>query len=467
MDSSAVVVSENAVVTNTPTSYGLRQHILSPLETLAQSVSLIAPSTSPTMTIPLVFALAGEGTWLAYTLAMAGLSLMALCIAAFARDSASPGSLYVYTRSTLPPAFAAVAAWSLFFAYVTTASSVIGGFISFAYLFLGKLGPHIPPVLLVAVGAGGAVWIAYRDVKISTQMMLWIEGVSVCLIGFVIGMLLWKHGLHVDTAQLGLHGVSPQGVRLGVMLALFSFVGFESATTLGSEAKNPLKTIPQAVIRSALLAGVFFIVCAYGEVLSFHGATPGLAESTAPMHYLAQQAGVGFAGPVIDAGVLVSMFAATLACVIAAARVLMLMAHHGLAHGRLAKTHMEKETPGAASILTGVLAFIPAAILAECGSSGADIYGWMGTLAVYGFLTVYALVAIALPVHLRRRGRLGPGGIILSVSATAAMLLAIVGTVFPVPPAPYRYLPYLYLVYLAGGMLWYALSQRRSPELGN
>ena len=34
------------------------------------------------------------------------------------------------------------------------------------------------------------------------------------------------------------------GLRLGLVLALFSFVGFESATTLGSEAHNPLKTIP-------------------------------------------------------------------------------------------------------------------------------------------------------------------------------------------------------------------------------
>ena len=178
MDSSGVVVSEKAVGVESPASYGLRQHVLSPLEVLAQSVSLIAPCTSPALTIPLVFALAGTGTWLAYALAMGGMTLMAFCIAAFARDSASPGSLYVYTRSTLPPAVAAVAAWALFFAYVMTAASVIGGFVSYAYIFLGRLGPHVSPVLVAAMGAGGAVWIAYRDVKISTQTMLWIEAVS-------------------------------------------------------------------------------------------------------------------------------------------------------------------------------------------------------------------------------------------------------------------------------------------------
>lgn len=46
-------------------SYGLRHEILSPMETLAQSVSTRAPTTTPAATIPLVCALAGNGTWLA------------------------------------------------------------------------------------------------------------------------------------------------------------------------------------------------------------------------------------------------------------------------------------------------------------------------------------------------------------------------------------------------------------------
>ena len=71
--------------------YGLRQHVLSPLEVLAQSVSTIAPSTTPPLNIALIFVMVGEGTWLAYAIAMVVMLVMALCIAEFARDSASPG----------------------------------------------------------------------------------------------------------------------------------------------------------------------------------------------------------------------------------------------------------------------------------------------------------------------------------------------------------------------------------------
>src|SRR3984893_3872967 len=85
--------------------YGLRHGILSPMETLAQSVSTMAPTTTPAATIPLVCALAGNATWLAYALATAAVLLVALCIGRYARHSASPGSLYAYASMTLPPWF--------------------------------------------------------------------------------------------------------------------------------------------------------------------------------------------------------------------------------------------------------------------------------------------------------------------------------------------------------------------------
>lgn len=455
------VIGGDGVKTPVAPAYGLRQHVLSPVETLAQSVSTIAPSTSAAFTIPLVFALAGEGTCVAYVVATLAIVLVAMCLAVFARDSASPGSLFIYTQSTLPPVFSAVTAWALLFAYVTTAASVIGGFINYAYVFLGSYGRYVPPVVLALAAAGGAFWIAYRDIKISARMMLWIEAASVCLIAFVVGITLWRHGLHLDMGQIRLRGVSWTAVRLGGMLAIFSFVGFESATTLGAEAREPLKTIPRALIQSALLAGVFFIVCAYGEALGFRGAPISLGQSAAPLRYLAAQDGISAVGPVIDAGVLVSMFAATLGCIIAAGRLLMLMAHHGLVHQLFSRTHSRNETPAMASLLVAVLAFVPVAIVAERGASGADIYAWMGTLAVFGFLTAYALATVAMVQYLHRQGRLGIRWIALGAGAIVAVVGAILGTLFPIPPAPYRYFPYIYAAYLLGSAGWYGVTRFR------
>ena len=441
--------------------YGLRRGILSPMETLAQSVSTMAPTTTPAATIPLVCALAGNGTWLAYVLATAAVLLVALCIGRYARISASPGSLYTYASMTLPPWLGATVAWSLLLAYVATGSSVIGGFYHYANLLLHRSPGHpYSAVLLALLVTGVSIWIAWRDVKISARLMLWIEALSVTVILIVVVLLLVRHGWRWDWDELHLRGMTGSGLRLGLVLALFSFVGFESATTLGSEARNPLKAIPRAVIQSAILAGAFFTLCAYAEVLGFHAAGEDLGVSQAPMHVLAREAGSPVLGLLIDVGALVSLFAGTLACITAAARVLLLMAHNGLAHGSLRATHVLNQTPGRAIVITGVAAVLPVALLAARGASGLDVYGWLGSLATYGFIVAYALVCVALPRYLRDHGAYHPGAKIIPWLAGLAMLLALVGNLYPVPEGPYGKLPYIYLAYLTAGLLWFAFRGR-------
>ena len=438
------------------TDYGLRRGILSPMETLAQSVSTIAPTTTPAATIPLVCALAGNGTWLAYVLATAAVLLVAICIARYAGISASPGSLYIYASMTLPPWLGATVAWSLLLAYVATGSSVIGGFYHYANLLLRDATGHgYSAVLLALLVTGVSIWIAYRDVKISARLMLWIEALSVTVILVMVVLLLVRHGRHWDWDELHLRGMTGSGLRLGLVLALFSFVGFESATTLGSEASNPLQTIPRAVIQSAILAGAFFTVCAYAEVLGFHTAGRDLGTSQAPMRVLAQVAGSRVLGLLIDIGALVSLFAATLGCITAAARVLLLMAHNGLAHGSLRATHALNQTPSRAVVITGIAAVLPVAVLAARGASGLDVYGWLGSLATYGFIVAYALVCVALPRYLRSHGVYRPAARIIPGLAGLAMLLALVGNLYPVPEGPYGKLPYIYLAYLIAGLAWF------------
>jgi amino acid transporter len=451
------------------TDYGLRRGILSPMETLAQSVSTMAPTTTPAATIPLVCALAGNGTWLAYVLATVAILLVALCIGRYARLSASPGSLYTYASETLPPWLSATVAWSLLLAYVATGSSVIGGFYHYANLLLRDASlPVLSTVLLSLLVTGISIWIAYRDVKISARLMLWIEAASVSVIVIVVALLLIHHGWHWDVDEIHISGMTGSGLRLGLVLALFSFVGFESATTLGAEARDPLKSIPRAVIQSSLLAGAFFTVCAYAEVLGFHTVGQDLGASQAPMYVLAREGGVPVLGVLIDIGALVSLFAGTLACITAAARVLLRMAHDGLAHNVLRTTHALNRTPSYAVVVTGIAAVLPVAVLAVRGASGLDVYGWMGALATYGFIVAYALVCLALPRYLRQHHALNARARLVSVVAAVAMLLALVGNLYPVPEGPYGKLPYIYLVYLIAGLGWFFVRARtRKPALGD
>ncbi len=444
---------------------GLRPNILSPIETLAQSISTIAPTTSPTMTVPLVFALAGNGTWLAYLLATVAILLIALCISRFARYTSCSGALYTYVTSSLPPVAGSIAGWALLLAYIATGSAVAGGFINYANVFLTVFfGRTASTPLLGFLCVAVATFIAYRDVQVSARLMLWIEAASVLSIVIVVALVLWHNGPHIHEPQLHLSGVTPSAVRLGVVMALFSFVGFESATTLGHEAINPLRTIPRAVIQSAIFCGLFFILCAYTETLGMAAAHQDLGTSTAPLSVLANLAHVPVLGPLIDFGALVSMFACTLACITAAARVLMRMAHNGLAAHRLSLAHHKNATPGSAVLLSGLLTVLPTCALAARGISGIDIYGWMGSLSVYGFMTTYGLAIIGLPIYLKRNDNLTPGTIALSVAAAVATLLALAGTLYPIPAAPLNWLPYFFLAYILCGVAWFYVSRFNRPQ---
>ena len=95
---------------------------------------------------------------------------------------------------------------------------------------------------------------------------------------------------------------------------------------------------------------------------------------------------------------------------------------------------------------------LPVAVLAARGASGLDVYGWMGSLATYGFIVTYALVCIALPRYLRDRGVFRQGAQIIPWMAGAAMVFALAGNLYPVPEGPYGKLPYIYPRLPGGGI---------------
>ena len=461
---------------HTAESYGLHAGVLGPVETLAQSVSAMAPTTSAALTIPLVFVLAGNATWFVYLLATGATLLIGFCVSRFARLSASPGSLYTYTADTLPPMFGAAAAWGLLLAYVATGASVAGGALYYASVLAQQFLHWSPaPVAALAVVCAMAGFVAHRDVKLSAELMLWIEAASITMILILLIALPVHLGVRLDVDQLRLKGASFSALGPALVLAIFSFAGFESATTLGEEAREPLRTIPRAVMQCALLAGVFFILCSYSGVIGMSRAsnqmsattsqmsatTSQASATTSPMHLLAGMAGIPPLGVAIDFGTFVSMFAGVLACTTAAARVMMRMSHEGMISTMFQRTDQKHGTPSAAVVLSAALMFAGTAFMAFRGSLGSEMYDVLGSLAVFGFLTAYALVAAALPFARRARGQHSNLVAAVCIFTIAVILLIVVFDLESTADAIHARLPWLYIGYLAVGLGWFA-SRRRS-----
>jgi amino acid transporter len=464
---------ETKVSVSLPSASGLRANCLPFSEVLAQSIANIAPTATPALTVALVFASAGKGTWLTYVIATIGLVFVGLNINQFARRSASPGSLYAYITKGLGATAGVITGWSLIVAYLFTAMAVQCGFVNFSDVLLQPLGLNFSPVFLLAIGTGIAWYCAYRDIKLSAALMLVLEIVSIGLI-LVLGIIILFHkGYVIDKSQVTLEGVQPSNIMFGLILGVLSYVGFESATTLGDEAKSPLRNIPRAVILSTLVSGVFFVVITYIETLGFEGMAKPLNESTSPLGDLADASGVGFFGVIIAVCAVISMFACTLACINAGSRILFTMGRHSIVHHLIGRAHGRNETPHVAVTISALLIFLITGVCYLAGVGVLNGFAYFGTIATYGFLLAYILVSIAAPIYLAREGRLKAQHIIYSVAAVVLMMIPTVasigipieGSLFPVPLAPYGIFPYFFLAYLVMGAGWFLMLRSRSPEI--
>lgn len=450
-------------------SSGLRRDCLSFIEVVAQSVANIAPTATPALIIPVVFQSAGHGAWIAYAFATVALLLVTYHINQFAVRSASPGALYTFVAQGLGPTWGVISGWSLVIAYLITGSAVLCGAANYAgVLAQGVAGfsPGIAISIAVIIVVAIAAWyLSYRDVELSTKFMLSLEGVSVGIVMLLAILFYARTARVVDPHQFTTSGLTGVGLIQGLVLAFFSFVGFESATALGHEAKNPLRTIPASVLVTVVAVGAFFTVMSYTLVSGFEGYATTLGASNQPMSTLAQIAGIPVLGTLFAAGVMVGQFACAVACVNAGSRVLFSMARHGLVHPAAAGTHETHATPYVAVTLSAIVVLAPALVLVLMKTALLDAFGYLGFVATFGFLFAYILVSIAAPAFLRRRGELKPAAVVMSVLSVGMLAVATVGSVVLTPATPYNYLPYVFLAALAIGCARFVYLKLREPAV--
>ncbi len=450
---------------------GLKGPCLNYFEVFAQSVAIIAPSTVPAALLGLIYASAGNATWLSFLLGTIGLVLVALNINQFARRSSSAGSLYSYIVKGLGPIAGVLGGWALLFAYTFTGMSTLCGFVVTGNGLLEAGGIKVPALLLYAAAIFLASLLAWRDIKLSAKSMLAFEGVAVIAV-LALGFLIWRNtSFAIDWQQVTLSGASPGNVLMGIVLVVFGFSGFESSTSLGEEAKDPLRAIPRSVVHSLVLSSLLFIFMAYVVVLYFSQTGGDLAKTESPLLLISEQLGVPSLGVLINIGILLSFFACTLASMSATARLLYSMARHGLAPGALGMTHQRNKTPHLAVALVATLVLVIGFAPTRFGVSDFDSQGYFGTLSTFGFLVVYFLISLAAPAYLHRLGELSATAVVTSVLACGFMILPFIGvigipgsTLFPPPEYPNGLLIWIFVIYMVVGGGWLLTLAHLRPK---
>jgi amino acid transporter len=399
------------------------------------------------------------------------------CAAQFARRINSAGSFYVWVTRALRPSFGHAAGWGLILGYLATGMATVYGFAIYGADLLTRLGaPGSNEAIMVALfllDLLAAAGVAFFDIGLSAKTALILESISVTII-LILSVNIWVHnGTVFDTRQLQLTGVKPGGILVGVVLAIFAFVGFESAGSLGVESRNSFRNIPRAILWSCLIVGLFYVVVSYSQIYGFQDVKGGILGSSAPLPDLATHTGIGFFAYILDLGIVCSMFACTLACINAGSRLIYSMARDGMGHSTMGAVHRARHTPHIAIAITAAPMVVVPILTTIASESAVNATGWVGTVATFGFMLGYALVGIGAPIFLRRAGVSAPLAWVLGLLGAAIMVFVfwanwlpqyIPGDLFPSLTGAYVWLPYIFLGWTAIGIAYYAIWQARNPE---
>jgi amino acid transporter len=417
-----------------------------------------------------MFANAGNGTWLAYLFGAGMLVVVALNLNQFARRFTGAGSMYEYAAENLGPTLGALAGWSLLWAYVFVAAAVVGAMSLFVGLLLhdaGILTASTPAIYVgIAIILGAVCWLAaYRGVQVSAIVMLVLEAISVMIILLLVGIVLLRHGPALDPNQLTIKGGVPNW-GLAVMTAVFSLVGFESATAFGAEAKRPLVAIPRAVIASVVFASAFFIIATYAEIVGLEHAAKPLDQQTFPLGTLVGLYHIGYLRVPIAIGALFSAFSVCLACITTAGRIAYAVAKAGLFPRALAAIDPRHNTPHVAVTLITVLVVSIAAASLAAGVLPIDVFNNCGTLSSFGFIVIYAAISIAACLYVKRIGAMR--WIDVAISALAVVLLGVpaISLIYSVPAPPQRWFGYYFVGFMVIGWLWFSRAASASAQRG-
>jgi amino acid transporter len=432
----------------------LRPNCLNFIELLAQNIGVISPTMTAALIVPLMFSNSGNLGWFSFAVGTVMLLFVAFNLNQFAKRTTNSGSMYSYTWAGLGFGGGAMCGWCLVWAYLFIGLAGTTGFTIFATKLLAMVHLSLPPVVLFAICLGISFVLAYKDIKISTLVMLGFEGFSCAFIILLCLIVLGKHGFAPDAAQFTTKGLTLSSLGLGVVVAVFSGVGFESSTAFGEEAVNPLKTIPRSIIWSLIITGIFFIIVCYTETLGTRGYKDTLDKIDAPLNVMADMYHVSLLTPLLSAGAMFSFYALASSCMNAGARVMYAMGRHDFFHSSTGVAHDKHGTPHISlAVMTAIMFVVATFCKVAFKWEVLDEFNNAGTMGAFGFLGAYFLISLAAPFYLKKRNELRGKDIALCVAALALMIIPAVGSVYPVPPAPVSYFPYVFLAYLlCGGM---------------
>ena len=377
--------------------------------------------------------LAGPAVILSFAAgALVALTVM-WALAEMAVEQPAAGSFGLYAEMYLHP-------WAGFatrYTYWLCLVMIIGSEVVAAAIYCKFWFPHAPSWIWIAGFSIALVAINTLSIEDFGTTEFWFAMIKVVtIVAFLIlgvmllfGIGFQRIGLGNYTAHGGFMPNGWRGVALGVVMAVFSFLGIEIVGATAGEAANPKTTVPRALRRTLGYLAIFYL----GGLALVVGIVPwteiGLKQS--PFVLVFERVGIPAASHIMNFVVLSAALSSALCNLYFTARLLFSLSRSGFATPLLGK--LSKKGMPVAAVLASSVGMAVALVLSEIFKETAFVF--LIGVAFFGGPFIW-LMTLVTHIAFRRRmarenpefTRIAPLGIWGSLGGIAAIAAILVST---------------------------------------
>jgi APA family basic amino acid/polyamine antiporter len=336
---------------------------------------------------------------IAWVITAVGSLLIALSFANLGTAIPKTGGPIEYTRAAFGDFAGFLIAWTYWIgAWVGNAAIITAFMLYFTYFVPGAAEP-----IFAFLISSGILWlftlINARGVKEAgmVSIVTTVLKVGALVVFVVIAAMHFNPEMLKTVSSPEVSGMNT--LPAAIAIALWAFVGIESATVPAGEIKNPEINIRKSTMYGTAIAAFVYIIVSVVGMGVLDQAT--LAESKAPLADIINAATGGtWGGNFIALGAIISTLGATSGWILTTARSSYAASEAKLFPAIFGKVHPKYKTPIASLLISGVAANI-LLILNYVGSL-RSAFDFMILLATLAFLPAYAFAAAADIVLLKK-----------------------------------------------------------------
>jgi APA family basic amino acid/polyamine antiporter len=317
--------------------------------------------------------LAGYGpiTLISMGLTTIGALALALLFAALSRRLPADGGPYAYARVGFGNTVGFVNAWSYWITAWAGNAAIAVGWVLYVEVFINKDHNRFFSVVLVLIGLWLPALVNLTGVKNMGSVQVITTVIKFVAVGFmaIVGLFFVSSANYTPWNVSGESAVAAIGG--GMAIALFSYLGVETAAVAAGKVRDADRNIPRATIFGTLATAVVYML----SLTAIFGILPTheLANATAPFSDAANVIfGGTWAGKVMAVAVIISGLGALNGWTMICAEMPLAAANDGLFPERFKKLS-SNEVPAFGIIASTVLASV-AMILNFLGSGGATVF---------------------------------------------------------------------------------------------